>query len=100
MAGQMMTVVSAIVEQTREAELRAAFERLKDEDIPDGLLASALLRGQDDMWQITTIWRDRSALEAMRAAPAAPAAPRLFREVGAEPVLAVFELMDSVRWPL
>jgi quinol monooxygenase YgiN len=100
MAGQIITVVSAIVEQSREAELRAGFERLESEDIPDGLLASALLRGQDDMWQITTIWRDRSALEAMRAAPAAPAAPRLFREVGAEPVLAVFELVGSVRWPL
>jgi hypothetical protein len=44
-------------------------------------------------WRIQTLWRDRDALDKMRAATEAPAAPRLFRSVGADPSLEIFEVM-------
>jgi len=45
--------------------------------VPDGLLRTELLRGQNGRWRIQTAWRDGAALDAMRAASEAPAALRL-----------------------
>src|SRR5438445_8816307 len=96
MAGEILTVVSATVDPAKEAELRAAYQAVLDEELPDGLLASALLRGDGNQWQIATLWRDRAALDAMRAGPVPPAAPRVFRQAGAEATLAVFEVANSI----
>jgi hypothetical protein len=95
----VLTVVSAIVEATQEEHLAAAYQAALDGEAPDGLLASALLRGPDHQWQIATLWRDHAALAAMRARPEPPTAPRVFREVGAEPALTVFEVINGRHGP-
>ena len=92
---RILTVVSARVDPTREADLTAAYQAVLGEERPDGLLGSALLRAADNLWQIASLWRDRAALDAMRAAPEPPAAPRVFRNAGAEPLLTVFEVVDG-----
>ena len=62
----------------------------KEEPAARGAVGTELLSGPDGRWCIQTLWRDRAALDAMRAAaPEGPAAPRLFRAVGADPELAV-----------
>jgi hypothetical protein len=103
MAGPVLTVVSATVSPSQEEHLAAAYQAVLDAEVPDGLLASALLRGDANQWQITTLWRDRAALDAMRARmrahPELPAAPRVFREVGAEPTLAVFDVINGLQRP-
>jgi hypothetical protein len=90
---RILTVVSATVDTNREAELVAGFRNLLVDFVPDGLLHTHLLKGANGRWQIQTLWRDRAALEKMRAASEPPAAPRLFRSVGADPMLQIFELM-------
>ncbi|MBC9731461.1 hypothetical protein [Streptomyces sp. TRM68367] len=92
MTGQILTEVSAVVPTEREADLVAAYRELVAHPLPDGLIRTELLSGQDGRWRIQTLWRDRAALETMRAAPDGPAAPRLFREVGADPELALFDV--------
>jgi len=102
MALPVLTVVSATVDPAQEEHLVAAYQAVLDTDVPDGILASALLRGDGNQWQITTLWRDRAALDAMRARmharPELPAAPRVFREVGAEPTLAVLDVINGLQW--
>jgi hypothetical protein len=95
MSGPVLTEVSAVVAIEREGSLLAGFRDLLVQPMPDGLLRTELLRGQDGHWRIQTLWRDRAALDAMRAGPQPPAAPQLFRRVGADPVLAVFEIAES-----
>ena len=92
MAGRILTEVSATVQPAREEELVAGFRELIRQAVPDGLLRTELLHGSDGVWRIQTLWRDRPALDAMRAGPEPPAAPSLFRRVGAEPVLTVLEV--------
>jgi quinol monooxygenase YgiN len=92
MTGQVLTEVSAAVAPEREADLLAAFRELITQSLPDGLVRTELLRGQDGHWRIQTLWRDRAALNAMRAVPELPAAIRLFRDVGAEPELAILDV--------
>ncbi|MEY9834947.1 hypothetical protein [Streptacidiphilus sp. EB103A] len=92
MTGQVLTEVSAIVATDRAGDLIAAYREVLARPLPDGLLRSELLSGPDGHWRIQTLWRDRAALDAMRAAPEGPAAPRLFRSVGADPELKLFDI--------
>ncbi|MFE0583079.1 MULTISPECIES: hypothetical protein [unclassified Streptomyces] len=92
MTGPILTEVSAVVPAGREADLVTAYRELVARPLPDGLIRTELLSGPDGRWRIQTLWRDLAALDAMRAAPEGPAAPRLFRDVGAEPELGLFDV--------
>lgn len=89
----MLTMVTAEVDQARADELVAAFAELLTGELPDGLLETRLLGDGHGRWAIHSRWRDRAALDAMRALPEPPAAPALFRRFGAEPVLAVLQVL-------
>ena len=92
----VLTMVSADVDQGRSAALVAAYETLLAGGLPDGLLETQLLGDGQGHWAIHSLWRDRAALDAMRAAPEPPAAPALFRRFSADPVLALMSvLVDS-----
>jgi heme-degrading monooxygenase HmoA len=95
MAGQILTDVSATVDADREAELVAGFRQMTAGGTPDGLVRTVLLSGPERQWRVQTLWRDRAALDAMRAGPEPPAAPRLFSQVGAEPSLQIYEVAYS-----
>jgi hypothetical protein len=84
MSGQILTIVTATVDVDRESDLTAGFRKLTAGPMPDGLIRTELLRGQNGSWRIQTLWRDRAALEAVRASPEPPAALELFRDVGAD----------------
>ncbi len=92
MPRHVLTVVTGTVDAGREAELLAGFQELLSAAKPDGLLRTELLRGPGGEWQIQTLWRDREALDAMRAGTEPPAAPTLFRSVGADPRLQILEV--------
>jgi quinol monooxygenase YgiN len=92
-ADQVITVISATIDNGREDDLRAAYEAVIHEKLPDGLLATALLRGDNNTWQIASLWRDQAALDALRTAPGAPAAPRVFAKAGSEPTVALFDVV-------
>lgn len=90
--GEIMTEVSAIVAGERADNVPAAFAELAQRPLPDGLLRTELLAGRDGEWKIQSLWRDQAALDAMRAGAEPPAAPALFRQLGAEPVLRIYEV--------
>jgi quinol monooxygenase YgiN len=92
----LLTIVSADVDQRQAQDLIAAYESLLATGLPDGLLETQLLGDGQGHWAVHSLWRDRAALDAMRAAPEPPAAPTLFRRFSAEPALAVMQvLVDS-----
>jgi hypothetical protein len=84
MSGEILTSVTAWVDADREEELITGFRNLLARPVPDGLLRTELLRGQNRIWRIETLWRDRAALEAVRTGPEPPAALEMFRTVGAD----------------
>jgi quinol monooxygenase YgiN len=91
----VMTIVSAHVDQGRAQELVAAFESLVAEGLPDGLLHTRLLGDGQGHWAIHSLWRDRAGLDAMRAAPEPPAAPALFRRFSGDPELLVMDVLGD-----
>jgi hypothetical protein len=92
MPGEIMTEVSAIVPGERVGDVPAAFAELARRPLPDGLLRTELLAGRDGEWKIQSLWRDQAALDAMRGGAEPPAAPALFRQLGAEPVLRIYDV--------
>jgi quinol monooxygenase YgiN len=92
----VLTIVTADVDQAQGEELIAAYEVLLAGGLPEGLLETQLLGDGQGHWAIHSLWRDRAALEAMRAAPEPPAAPALFRRFSAEPAMVIMPvLVDS-----
>jgi quinol monooxygenase YgiN len=92
----VLTIVTAEVDQSQAEELIAAYETLLSEGLPEGLLQTQLLGDGQGHWAIHSLWRDRAALDAIRAAPEPPAAPALFRRFSADPALTIMPvLVDS-----
>src|SRR5687768_12242108 len=92
----ILTIVTADVDQGQAQELDAAYQKLLAGGLPDGLLETRLLGDGQGHGAIHSLWRDRAALDAMRAAPEPPAAPALFRRFSAEPALTMMPvLVDS-----
>jgi hypothetical protein len=93
----ILTIVSAEVDEGRATELVDGFEGLLAGGLPDGLLQTRLLGDGQGNWAIHSLWRDPATLDAMRAS-GEPAAPALFRRFQAEPRLAVMHVVaDSER---
>lgn len=92
MPEQILTIVTATVAAHRETELTAGFRDINTRPLPEGLIRTELLRGQNGNWRIQSLWRDRAALEAVRASTEPPAALELFRNVGADHSHEVFSV--------
>ena len=61
----ILTIVSADVDEGRAGDLVEAFETLLNGALPEGLLETRLLGDGQGHWAIHSLWRDRAALVAM-----------------------------------
>jgi len=81
---KILTSVTAVVPAEREAAFLHGYRSMLDAPKPDGLLRSALLRGQNGTWLIQTLWRDRDAIAGARdPSKSLPPALALCEQVGA-----------------
>lgn len=96
MPKHVLTTVTATVDPEREVELVAGFRHLMLGPLPGGLLRTELLRGQNGIWRIQSLWHDLDALQAVRAGAEPPAALELFRRVGAKHSHEVFSVEESL----
>jgi heme-degrading monooxygenase HmoA len=96
----IMTVLEATVDSDQADVLLAAY-RDAIGNLDDGIERTYLTRdvAQRDRWQILTLWRDREALEAMRRTGETPRGLLIFRAAGAEPQLALREVVAQARRP-
>ncbi len=93
MANQVMTVLEGKVASERWAELDQRFAQLGGQR-PAQLVQSFLAQSQADptIWHLTAIWQSRQALDEYRAAVPTPGGVLLFRSVGVEPTMTLFEI--------
>jgi hypothetical protein len=93
----VLTVLEAHIPPGQEVALQAAYDTAATGTLPPGLVRSELVRDALDAtrWRIQTWWTSREALDAMRSA-GTPAGVLMFRAAGAEPVLAVFDVVSQL----
>jgi len=91
----VVTIVEAEVPPEQEGALSAAWRETTGGPIPAGLVRTFLLRS-GGTWRIATVWESQEALAAMRASNDTPAAVAMFRSVGAEPSVTIWDVEDHV----
>ena len=87
----VMTWVAGRVPANQDADLEEAYRKLTADELPPGAVESFLLRGESGEWRIATVWVSREALHEMRRATEVPGAIRVFRSVGVEPTVTIFD---------
>ena len=88
----LVTMLEAVVEPDREDELIAAYREAGGETLPPFILQTFLLKGDNGVWRIATVWRSREDFEQYRRSGVTPAGVVTFRAVDAEPELKVFDV--------
>ena len=93
----VLTILEAHVPAQHASSLVDGYRSLGAQPKPPGLVRSQLIRGVSDstLWRVETLWHDRAAIEAVRA-QGTPAGVVLFRNVGVEPTLGVFEVVAEI----
>lgn len=93
MANQVMTVLEGHIAPDQWAALTEGFARISAQQ-PSGLLASYLVQSTTDptLWRTVGIWSSQQEFDDFRASVQAPPPLVLFRSLGAEPTLALFEI--------
>jgi hypothetical protein len=91
----VVTMLEANVPQERQGDLRSAFDG-SGEALPPPIRESFLLRGDGEACRIVTVWTSREALDEYRASVETPGGVLMFRSVGAEPTLTIFDVMSRV----
>jgi len=79
---RVITAIDAHVDPEREADLLNGYREMFNEQQPDGMIGSMLLRGQGGAWRIQTTWRDFEAQMTVRASGRPPAALELLDPPG------------------
>jgi quinol monooxygenase YgiN len=94
----VMTILEARVAEGQVSLLEQAFRDASSE-LPPGLVESFLVRDEADpsLHRIVTLWRDRAALDAMRASGATPKGVQIFRAAGAAPVVSIMDVRIHTR---
>ncbi|HCT77065.1 MAG TPA: hypothetical protein DGT23_10840 [Micromonosporaceae bacterium] len=94
MTEHVLSVTSATVPPESEAAVVAAY-RTATEALPHMVLRTFLAKGEANEWRITTLWRSREQLEAYRRSVPTTAAVKIFKDVGAEPTVAIFDVVHE-----
>ena len=93
MANRVMTVLEGHIAQDQWAALTEGFERIQAQR-PAELIASYLVQSTSDptLWRTVGVWSSHQAFDDYRATVQTPPPMALFRSLGAEPALALFEI--------
>lgn len=90
----LLTVLEARVGEDRWDDLMAGYAEISS-PLPPQMVASVLLQEASDrtVWRIASTWSSREALQEYRDAVDTPEGVALFRKLGAEPALTVFDVV-------
>jgi quinol monooxygenase YgiN len=93
-------MVITILEAHVGAENWVAFQddyKNRTDQLPPQMLQTFLLQDVADqtLWRILSVWKSREALDEMRNSGETPTGVLMFRNVGAEPKLSIFNVPVS-----
>lgn len=91
----VLTTLEATVSPKKWNDLKKAYEDLVRQSNPS-VIQSYLVQSAEDVnvWRLMGVWRSRDELEAMRR-QGTPGGVKMFRSVGAEPAMSVFDVVAT-----
>jgi quinol monooxygenase YgiN len=92
----VITILEAHVDATNWSAFQNDF-KTRTAELPPQMIRTYLLQDTSDqaLWRIISVWKSREALEEMRNSGETPTGVLIFRNVGAEPNLSVFNVPVS-----
>jgi len=94
MSEHVLSITSAAVQPDSAPAVIEAYRRVTSQ-LPAAVVHTALVQGDADDWRIVTLWRSREQLEEYRRRVGTAAAIKIFRDAGAEPTVAVFDVVHE-----
>jgi len=93
----VITMLEGRVESEQWDALKQTFHAA-NQQLPPAIAQSYLIQNgtEKDIWRIVTVWRSRQALQEYRASVETPGGVLMFRAVGAEPTLSIFDVIDYI----
>ena len=90
----VITELEAHVPADKWDALRQAYRDLTTRGLPSQMVRGVLLQSTTDptLWRAISTWRSRAALDEYRSSVETPGGVLLFRGVGVEPVLTLFDV--------
>ncbi len=95
----IMTSLEAHVAPDKQEQLQQAFKKQLAEKL-DGASEAVLTQSASDptLWRLNGFWASREVFEQYRRSVPVPAGIAIFRAVGSEPTLTMFEVVGRVNW--
>jgi hypothetical protein len=92
----VITILEAYVEAARWSALEEDYKH-RIARLPPQMVQTFLVQSAADqtLWQILSVWKSREALDEMRNSGEIPEGVVMFRNVGAEPKLSLFNVPAS-----
>jgi hypothetical protein len=94
---EIITMVKGRIPESSLKDFEAAYAAMKDETIPEGLIASYLLKDmiESDVYTVETVWANPETLKKMMDSNETTADVKLFEKFNAEPTIEVHEVRDN-----
>ncbi len=94
---KILTIIEAKVASDKWDMLKQEYSAVDKNSLPKTILDSYLIQDSvnPETWRIITIWENREAIDEYRKSVETPAWILVFRAVGAEPALAISEIIIS-----
>src|SRR2546422_11615612 len=95
---EVVIVVEAKVPHARIKEFQAGYASMRGKPRPLGWRRSLLLQDTEDpeLHRLSTTWESQDALDKYRNSTTVPVAFALFRSVGVEPKINIFEIQQRL----
>ncbi len=89
----VITILEAHLEEKNWSAFQDDF-KTRTADLPPQMIRTYLLQDTADqtLWRIISVWKSREALNEMRNSGETPTGVLMFRNVGAEPKLSIFNV--------
>jgi hypothetical protein len=94
---EIITMIKGKIDEKVSQDFENAYAAIKEEGIPDGLVASYLLKDllETDLYKIETVWVNEDILKNMMDNDETSAEVKLFEKFGVDPTVEIFEVRDS-----
>lgn len=90
-------MVKGKIPESSLEDFKAAYASMKEETLPEGLIASYMLKDmiESEVYTIETVWATPETLKKMMDSEETTADVKLFEKFDVEPSIEVHEVMDN-----
>ncbi len=94
---EIITMVKGKIPESSINDFKAAYASMKEDTLPEGLIASYLLKDmiEPDVYTVETVWADPETLKKLMDDDETTSDVKLFEKFNVDPSVAIHEVWDN-----